>query len=207
MTKVTSEEIDEMLEHMLTDDPNIREIPMDSLEKVIQDVNVLLADFVANPGLLQVEAGSKRDWEMVESWQYRGFDCEIHKLHMPHIWPERLDGHYCGYAAPINRSVPELNESERNVVQVHGGITFFNHGVYGFDCAHYDDLRADSPTRRIEWVKAETDNMVDSIIELLGTLYDYVEGELANDNTSLLLRLNEQNGEEVDGYQREGGRE
>ncbi len=86
-------------------------------------------------------------------FKYKGFDCLIQRV------DRKYSGHLCGYVA-VKKDHPWFGKgySDEGVdVDVHGGLTYSHscQGLvchkndedeqpvwwFGFDCAHYDDLR------------------------------------------------------------------
>lgn len=156
------------------------------LADMIGDVFAMLND-VTNQG-----DGHRQPPDTMQEWQYRGFDCTVKRVHVLHS--QEIRWHYCGYATANNDALPELRwltEEEREEIEVHGGITYFEAGEYGFDCAHWNDLRPDAPCREVWWVNQQVIQMVEQIIGLLGKDYtnswDIVDGETTPARTNLYL--------------------
>ena len=51
-----------------------------------------------------------------------------------YIWKHPFYGHYCGY---VDRSHVK---QDLDYLEVHGGVTYEDELLVGFDCAHSDDL-------------------------------------------------------------------
>ena len=112
------------------------------------------------------------DVNTVAEWEYRGLRLRVNREGGPLPFaPHRYKpgtGWYCGYAMiPYALTEAQVERVETNA-DVHGGITYAEtstDGVtFGFDCAH---AMSGPKTRDLEWVKAETQRMADSILELL----------------------------------------
>lgn len=92
-----------------------------------------------------------------KTWDYKGTTCSI-------VLNERL-GHYCGYvrfaANPFARGGPV--EAFLDYVPVHGGITYHNGNVFGYDCGHCDD-KSNPDLRDIEWLTKHTEAFADALI-------------------------------------------
>lgn len=51
-------------------------------------------------------------------------------------------GHRCGYVIlPENHPAYGKDYDDLSGIDVHGGLTFSNEGMFGFDCAHWDDAK------------------------------------------------------------------
>lgn len=93
------------------------------------------------------------------SFRYKGLECEVLRM-------TKGNGHLCGY---VTTKRP-LTEDEADSIRVHGGITYHEGNVVGFDCAHYMDLtpnfvgfNENATYRTMGYVKREVKRMVDYI--------------------------------------------
>jgi len=124
------------------------------------------------------------EWETesnLERWTYREHDCVVLRI-------ENL-GHLCGYASFHKEDISKIDTTE---IHVHGGVTYESSGLHivdpdskkywiGFDCAHYGDLVPSMSEkglsvghetyRNIEYVKNQTEQIVDSAIDMIKTNY------------------------------------
>lgn len=89
-------------------------------------------------------------------WEYKGFTLSV--THGGTFFP-----HYCGYA---RFNVPVIIPKDIDQkVYVHGGITYNQGGVLGFDCMHVGD-ESNPDCQNLKWVMRETERMADQLVTL-----------------------------------------
>ena len=106
--------------------------------------------------LIEQEGNNKK-------FTYKGYECEIKRI--PGM------GHLCGYVK-LKQSIAH---SFIDDIECHGGITFNENGVIGFDCAHLMDLIPLMPSefyaikrgtyRDMEYCQNECKSIVDQLVE------------------------------------------
>lgn len=130
-----------------------------------------------------------------------GFHCSI-KRH-----PEF--GHLCGYVTtPENHPlrIPELDNwttvEPYTILEVHGGITYNENGVLGFDCAHLSDYKPwfqynfDTPPenyRTIEYVKEQVKRLAKQIQDAPSWMKDketYLSEFYSNTDRNIIDMMN-----------------
>lgn len=78
-----------------------------------------------------------------------------------------LDEWYCGYVQlPVNHPLCGINDIDNikiTSLRIHGGITYNEHNVLGFDCMHIDDNIVDCNE---EFVRRQLIDLIDQLKEL-----------------------------------------
>lgn len=88
-----------------------------------------------------------------EVWNYKGFQCQVI------LRKFSFESYYCGY---VNVGEDVSEEIEYDIC-CHGGITYNENGVIGFDCAHYMDTIAKC---NLNYCKKECEGIVDQLLKL-----------------------------------------
>lgn len=167
------------------------------LKEIVQSTEEHKTEFLYSPKSSNVNSISERDSSELDSRIYFENDQVkeyAFKYKMYSYLIKSIGSHPCVYII-LDKNIQDIIDVKNNI-NVHGGVTYTDEYMFGWDYAHFGDIYYDEPdivswknkqnkAYTLEELKRDAEDAIDQIIDLRCSIGKFKISEESNDFTSL----------------------
>lgn len=167
------------------------------LKEIVQSTEEHKTEFLYSPKSSNVNSISERDSSELDSRIYFENDQVkeyAFKYKMYSYLIKSIGSHPCVYII-LDKNIQDIIDVKNNI-NVHGGVTYTDEYMFGWDYAHFGDIYYDEPdivswknkqnkAYTLEELKRDAEDAIDQIIDLRYSIGKFKISEESNDFTSL----------------------